>query len=295
MIFLIVVLIILGFLAALMIWGINSHYVGKVSDIDKNTVTFLPSESALTASLLENTLATALALFGHDQAKREEFASTVLGMIQVCNEKDVMILFNSGGYGSAYLGDSVGWGNISLAISDLLQKRGYRPFRLSYHRTSSIVYGLANELGACNNWNQKQISVQSAMLYLCLSHYPKLHVILCGESNGGYACYQTLKLLNHSRVFAVITGPPPWQRQTEHPRAFITRTNGFRDDSFSYLKIGTMLKENILVLLRLQKKVEGGKILNSIGSPGHIYGWEGYPYIQEHVTQFIKQNFPEEF
>ena len=292
MIILLILLIILLLLLFLVLWGINDVRVGIASNLQKETINYIPQGQMLPQKLVADTMATAKALFGNNQAKQEDFATSAIGMVCACQDKDILLLFNSGGFGYAHINDAAGWSDITQAMKEILRKRGYNTFIISYNRAVSTIYGLANELGACLNQNKKQISEEAAKLYLCLAHNPQLKIILCGESNGGYASYQVLKLLNNSeRVFAVITGPPPWNGKIEHPQAYITRTNGVEPDSFSYFKIGTMLKENTMVILRRKKKVEGGKILNSIGSPGHVYNWKSYPVLQEEIYKFLCKYF----
>jgi len=272
--------------------GINIRRPGLAMGSTGKIIEFAFDNQKISNELLQDVAAVAKDLFPKNLCEQEDFAKSAIGMACYCKDKDVLFLFNSGGYGRAHFNNSLGWDKILDGMSKILDNFGTSHTAISYSRAVHFWNGFANEQGAWFNANKKQAEEQAAKLFLCLKHNHNLQIILCGESNGGHFSYQVLQLLcQNNRVYAVMTGPPPFRRIDKHDMCYITRTNGKEPDTFSQGKIGTIVKDNFKVIIGKEQNINGGKILNSIGAPGHIYGWEGYPKLQQEIYEFIAKYF----
>jgi len=276
----------------IIIIGVSIRRSGLAMDSSGKTIEFAFDNQKIPDQLLQDAAAVAKELFPKNLHEQEDFAKSAIGLVCYCKNKDALLVFNSGGYGRAHFNGSTGWDKILNGMYEILDNLGVKHTAISYNRAISLWSGFANEQGAWFNANKKQVEEQVAKLFLCLRHNHNLRIILCGESNGSYFSYQVFQLLCQSnRVYAVLTGPPPFRRMNKHDMCYITRTNGKEPDTFSYGKIGAIIGRNFKIIIGNGQTIDGGKILNSIGAPGHVYGWEGYPLLQQEIYEFIVKYF----
>ena len=71
-------------------------------------------------------------LFSDDQETETEFTDELLTTYMAAEDKDVVILFNPGGWGWRYLSDSPSWHSIFMGMQQELESNGVKALSLEY-------------------------------------------------------------------------------------------------------------------------------------------------------------------
>jgi hypothetical protein len=222
--------------------------------------------------------------------KQETFVAGLLTTYKLAVDRNVILIFNPGGYGWAGLMDSSGWDTIFDGIIDKLQELGNSILPLTYQRTAHGFFGIWSEAQVnMGIYNDKSKELAAKVLFLS-NHLPHIKIILTGESNGSVICDEVLFLLNDNKsVFSIQTGPPFWYTTKGIQNSLVMRTNGTVADTFSNGEFFSIIRANIEALFGISPTAPGG-ILLYIGSPGHDYNW-GYPFVSEQIGIFLQKHF----
>ncbi|TFG47237.1 MAG: hypothetical protein E4H31_00075 [Dehalococcoidia bacterium] len=259
------------------------------------TGAFLPAGSPLEIPQLvrEDALATAKSLHRRNRNKQLRMAADMLATYREIRDGDVLILFNSGGYGWSNLDKSSGDATIIDAIEINLVNRGRAVTVLSYQRSYRGLRGLVSEIlnaGAKSIAKPKELALRISFLW---RHLPDLRVLLTAESNGTVMSNQVMRLMpDEPRLSSIEFGPPFWYDSYLNERVLNLRSNGKVPDAFSYGHWGSSIMANFRALFGKSSKAPG-KVLFYIGAPGHDYNWDDYPLIRERVQPFLDSNFPQ--
>ena len=261
----------------------------------RNAYTALPLSPAILArvppEVRDNAIKTAKALHRRDKTKRIRMADDMLATYEALKNMDVLILFNSGGYGWTALNKASGYATIVNAIEDELVTRHCRVLVLNYQRAYPSLRGYVSEIlnaGAKSVSKPRELAVRLSFLFRYL---PNLRIIMTAESNGTVMSNQVMKMLpDEERVFSIEFGPPFWYDNYVSERVLNMRSNGVVPDSFSYGHWRRAFKAN-WDALRGKSQEAPGNVLFYIGAPGHDYNWQNYPLIRENVRAFLNKHF----
>ena len=239
----------------------------------------------------DDALATAEALHRRNRTKRLRLASDMAATYRAVRDTDVLVLFNSGGYGWTGLDKASGYATIVDKVEATLRARGCRVVVLSYQRAYRSVRGYVSEIlnaGAKSTTKPKELAVRLRFLW---RHLPQLRVLMASESNGTVMSNQVMRLLpDENRLFSIEFGPPFWYDNVTGERVLNMRSNGKVPDAFSYGHWRRAFKANIDAL-RGKNPAAAGNVLFYVGAPGHDYNWHDYPAIRENVLSFLKKHF----
>ena len=261
----------------------------------RHAYTALPLSPAVLAQVppevRDNALETAKALHRRDKAKRIRMAADMLATYQALKNTDILILFNSGGYGWTALDKASGYATIVNAIEDELVTRRCRVLVLNYQRAYPSLRGYVSEIlnaGAKSISKPRELAIRLSFL---LRHMPILRILMTAESNGTVMSNQVIKMLpDEGRLFSVEFGPPFWYNSYVSERVLNMRSNGVVPDAFSYGHWGRAFKAN-WDALRGKSQEAPGNVLFYIGAPGHDYNWQSYPLIRENILAFLDKHF----
>ncbi len=248
--------------------------------------------SQVPQSVVSDAAELAREMFGSSQDKYESFANQLLAAYAEAEDKDFVVVFNSGGWGWNILDRTPGWQSILDGIESELDDLGYQSLLLNYRRTSETTWGCVKEFfEATIDYPSKSRDLAKRVQFLT-THIPGLKVIITGESNGTVVADATMGILrNNPKVYSIQTGIPFWHRQVMRERTLVMNSNGTVPDSFSEGDIPTMILSSIKNWLGASKSEEHpGTILKFLKAPGHDYSWH-YPEVYSKIVHFLDYNF----
>jgi hypothetical protein len=276
------------------IWQIlyNSE-VGMAKDIG---IQDLPATdySSVPGSVIDSAVETASDLVGNSQDKLQALVDQMLATYEEAKNSDVVVVFNSGGWGWNRTDETPGWGSILNGIQIELESQGYRPLVFNYRRTSGGIMGCIREfIEAARRYPNRAKELALRVQFLTQT-IPGLKVIVAGESTGTVISDKTMNILkNDPQVYSIQTGTPFWHKPTELDRTLLMNSNGRGIDTFSHGHIPQMVWATVKGWFGLTSPDENpGNILSWLKAPGHDYSWQ-YPGVSSEVIKFLQGNFGE--
>ncbi len=247
---------------------------------------------AVPQSVADDASKLAVNLFGDTRGKYVDFVNQLVGSYAEARDKDILIVFNPGGWGWSSLERSPGWQSIIDGMESELDGQGYSSLSLNYRRTSETVLGRIKELVEIfSDYPSKAEDLAYRVKFLT-DHIPDLKVIIAGESNGSIISDSVMNILrDNPKVYSIQTGPPFWVKPAVVGRTLALKSNGTVPDSFSSADIPTLFWSNLKAWLRLSPSEEApGMVLGYLKAPGHDYSWQ-YPGVAFQIDKFLEHNF----
>jgi hypothetical protein len=248
--------------------------------------------STIPQSVIDDATVLAREMVGDSQDKLQDFVDQLLASYIKARESDVVVVFNSGGWGWNLLEDTPGWNSIVEGIKTELDEFGYRPLVLNYQRTSHTLRSCFKEFLELLSRSPSKGKELARRVDFLTSHLPEVKVIVAGESTGTVVTDSSMKILrDNPQVYSIQTGAPFWHKPNLCERTLLLNSNGKTIDTFSYGKVTAVLGATIKGMFGLMPTEENpGTILSWLRAPGHDYSWQ-YPRVCSEVTRFLEQNF----
>ncbi len=267
--------------------------IGTIGDVGTNGAPLSAADlSSIPPSVIADARDTALKLAGDALDKYDSLYNQLLGLYMRAKDKDVVVVFNSGGWGGTVVENAEGWFSIVEGIRAKLSSFGYETLFLNYQRTEKNIRAYIDELVELLRLYPTKVTYLSERINFLTSHVPDLSVIIAGESNGTVISDGVMKRLkdNH-RIYSIHTGPPFWHKPTVRERTLVLESNGTAPDTFSDGDVPAILWASFKAAIGfLPGENERGTIFNSLIAPGHDYGWQ-YPAVEEKISGFLEKNF----
>jgi hypothetical protein len=246
----------------------------------------------LPQAVIDDAVEVAVELSGNNWYRIQVITDQLLATYQIVQNTDIVIIFNSGGWGWNLIGDTPGWASILDGIQTKLHELGYRTLLLNYRRAGKGMSGCVKEFVEATRWYSKRSRDLASRITFLTEHIPDLKIIICGESTGTVITDKTMGILHdNERVFSVQTGTPFWHTFTELHRTLLMNSNGRGIDTFSYGNLPVMLWSTVRGWFGLTPPDENpGNILSWLKAPGHDYSWE-YPGVCSEVVGFLEKQF----
>lgn len=248
--------------------------------------------SSLPQSVIEDANRSAREMFGSSQDSCQGLMNQLLAAYVAARDNDVVVVFNSGGWGSGLIDKTPGWCSILDGIKSKLDDLGYQSRVLNYQRTGSGLRAHINEFKeAAVRYPLKARELARQVQFLT-DHIPNLGVIIAGESNGTVIADSAMRILqDNPQVYSIQTGTPFWHKPTSLDRTLLMNSNGRTIDTFSYGKVSTVIWTTVKGWFGLSSAAEHpGRILSWLRAPGHDYSWQ-YPGVCAEVVKFLGKNF----
>jgi hypothetical protein len=205
-------------------------------------------------------------------------------------DKDIVIIFNSGGFGWTPVEDSVQGADLAAGIKSVLVGSGYKVLFLDHFRTAETLNGYLSEFMAEAGFYPKAEDLALRVEFLT-GHIPGISVILTGHSNGSGICERVMRMLrDNQQVYSIQLGPPAWTGSANSERSLVMRSNGVIPDAFSQGNLPTLIRANLEALFGISQE-NPDKILFYIGAPGHAYLWQN-PEVRYQITNFLNKHWP---
>ena len=243
-------------------------------------------------SVAEDAARLATEQFGDAKEKSERFVNQLLKTYIEAKDKDLIVIFNSGGWGWNLPEKSPGWTSILAGIKSELDSLGYESLLLNYRRTSETMLGCIKEFVEVTIEYPSKAKDLAVRLEFLTGHIPDLKVIVAGESNGTVISDSAMNILrDNPRVYSIQTGTPFWHESAMLDRTLVLNSNGTCSDSFSQGDIPVILWATVKFCLGLSSPEENpGHIIYYLRAPGHDYSWQ-YPEVYSRIVTFLERNF----
>ena len=280
-------------LLALVLLGFSYSEVGITEEIwTEGVVSPARDFSDVPQSVAEDATRLATELFGDGREKGEDFVDQLLAMYVEAEDKDVIVLFNSGGWGWKFAARSPGWTSILNGIKSELESLGYEALLLNYRRTSETMRGCIKEFVEVTNSYPSKAKTLAGRVEFLTDHIPDLRVIVTGESNGTVIADCSMSILrDNPQVYSIQTGTPFWHEHIMPDRTLVLNSNGTTPDTFSRGNVDVMLWATVTDWLGLSSPEESpGRIGYYLRAPGHDYSWQ-YPEVYSRIVTFLQENF----
>jgi len=284
------ILIFLGLILAL---GLPASSVGVVSEIgaDGQPLCANADLSAVPQSVADDAACLAIQLFGKHGEKPNRFVDELLATHVKSQDKDVVILFNPGGWGYGPMDTSRPWGSILNGIQSRLSDSGIDSQILTYQRSADGLGACCEELTEVLRGYSSKARILASRVQFLTAHNPDLKVVIVGESTGAQIGGEAMCILSENpQVFSIQIGPPCWYRHDATGQTLVVADNGIVADSFSRGDVFTIISANLSALFGgAQTEGDRGTILKYLRAPGHDYWWD-YPAVSSQIMQFFEDN-----
>lgn len=249
--------------------------------------------AAIPGPVIDDAVRLAGELYGDYREEDSDFVRQLLTMYLEAQDKDFIMVFNAGGWGSKSLEVSPDWCSIFDGIKSDLDVAGYSTLFIDYLRTTDeTVREHLNEMMSMLSLYPSKARDLALRVQFLTDHLPGTRVIVTGESTGAIICDRVMDILEgNPRVYSIQTGPPFWYRNKALERTLVLKDNGMVPDSFSQGDFFTIISATLESALGVvTPEGQSGKVLYYLGAPGHEYSWE-YPGVYSPILDFIYQNF----
>jgi hypothetical protein len=230
-------------------------------------------------------------LFGDYGRNYENFVSQLLGTYLEARDKDVVMFFNSGGWGWNQLEASPGWSSIFNGIEGELTDLGYTTLLLDYQRTELTARGIIDEFVELMRVYPSKSEALAYRVEFLTRHIQDVKIIVTGESDGTVITDSVMNILrDNQRVYSIQTGPPFWHQTMVKDRTLVMDDNGLYPDTFTRGEVATMIWTSLQEAAGVPQPPENtGRVLFFLRAPGHDYQWE-YPEVNSQISDFLKTN-----
>jgi len=248
--------------------------------------------SAVPQSVIDDATELARELVGDSQDRFQDFVNQLLATYMEAKDTDVVVVFNSGGWGWNLLNETSGWTSIIDGVKSELDGLGYKSLVLNYQRTSIGLRACIKEfIEGATRYPSKAKELAKRVEFLT-DHIPNLKVIVAGESTGTVVTDSTMSILrDNPQVYSIQTGTPFWHKPAALDRTLLMNSNGKTIDTFSYGNVRAVLWATVKGWFGLLSPEDNpGTVLSWLRAPGHDYSWQ-YPGVCSEVVKFLEENF----
>lgn len=203
--------------------------------------------------------------------------------------EDVVIIFNSGGWGDTPPEKAEDLTPIVDGVEKTLSEKGYKSIVIPYERTKNGFLAKIRGTREMFGYFQSQSDELAGGVKTFLENNPGKKIIMVGLSNGASFVDETMKKLDNfqNSVLAIEIGPPFWQKKMNSEN--ILRLDNGDQDSLTKGDVKTLLP----TLLKAFPKWFLAKITSSnlsfsraFSFPEHKYSWES-PGVSYSIDSFL--------
>ncbi|MCK4474060.1 hypothetical protein KAU40_02230 [Candidatus Parcubacteria bacterium] len=206
-------------------------------------------------------------------------------------ENDIIIIFNSGGWGNTPLEQAEDFAPIIKGIQQTLDELGYNSLVVPYIRTKNSLLAKISSAKDFFNSFEFSSSALAEKIETINKNFPDKKIIITGLSNGAALVDKTTKKISaqtKDSVYVITTGIPFWCERFESDNVLQLDNDG--KDSLSSGKIKTLIFTLIKTPFKwISSRLEGEHLTSaqSLQVPGHKYPWLSAEVGQRVVT-FLK-------
>ena len=209
--------------------------------------------------------------------------------LDLAAQNDVIIIFNSGGWGNTPLGEAKDFAPVIEGIQETLEEWGYNSLVIPYTRTRDDLSGKI--AGARDFFNSFQSSseILAEKIEFLTEKFPDKKIIMAGLSAGGALVEETMaKISEEAQVYAVAVGIPFWQKTVESENILLLDNNG--KDALSKGELKSLISVLVKAPFKwISSKINGDDLPFSqvLQAPGHDYLWDS-PEVGLQIVTFLE-------
>jgi len=245
-------------------------------------------------NIVHRAYAQAMEVYENDPWSGSGLTGGLLDMLAEMTGVDVVIIYNSGGWGRIPELDDAEWGEVVAGTAGVLEGLGYSTKRIPYGRTENSVSGYVGETKAVLDEMPAKARRLAAEVELLTQNYPDTTVIITGLSQGAAYTNKVMTLLeSNEQVYGIEAGCPFYCETIESERTLIIGDNGVEGDAIAdgdaLVLLGCLFDAHFRWAMN---GFDGGpmKLGGYFDPPGHSYKWH-YPGVSHRITGFIIDNF----
>ncbi len=201
-------------------------------------------------------------------------------ILDVATNKDVIIIFNPGGWGNTTLEKAEDFAPIIKGIELTLNGCGYNSIVIPYIRTKDNLFGKITGVKEFFNSFHNSSKDLSERIEFITKNFPDKKIIIAGLSNGASFVNKTYgKIPEEVRdsVYAIAVGAPFWTDTPESNN--VLQLSNKRKDTLVKGEIGSLF----LALVRTP-------FVGAFRATGHDYFWES-PEVSSQIITFLESKF----
>ena len=214
--------------------------------------------------------------------------------LDLAAQNDVIIIFNSGGWGNTPLGEAKDFAPVIEGIQETLEEWGYNSLVIPYTRTKDDLSGKITGARDFLNSFQTSSEILAEKVNFLAENLPDKKIILAGLSAGGALVEETMAKISdynppttsfhpslrsewapEAQVYAVAVGIPFWQKTIESENTLLLDNSG--KDTLSAGEIKSLISALVKVPFKwISAKINGDSLpfSQAFQAPGHDYLWD---------------------
>ncbi len=205
---------------------------------------------------------------------------------------DVIIIFNSGGWGNTPLEKAKDFAPIIEGIEKTLKDWGYGSLVIPYIRTKDDFFGKITGARDFLSSFKSSSEILAEKVEFLAEQFPDKKIIMAGLSSGAVLVDETIEEISeNSQVYAIEVGTPFWAETFESENILQLNNNG--KDSLSVGEIKTLILSLVRAPFKwILAKANGEDLTFSqaVRVPGHEYFWDS-PEVGPQIVTFLENKF----
>jgi pimeloyl-ACP methyl ester carboxylesterase len=211
--------------------------------------------------------------------------------LNLAAQNDVIIIFNSGGWGNTPLEKAEDFTPIIEEIQEVLNEWGYSAIVIPYNRTKNTLTGkLTGVKDFLSSFNFSSEILAKDLEFLT-EISPDKKIIMAGLSSGATFVTETYEKVSErvkGSVYTIVVGAPFWTKTFESDNVLQLNNNG--RDSLANGDIKSLVSSLIRAPFKwISAKINGQNFTFSqaIRVPGHQYFWDS-PEVGSQIITFLE-------
>jgi len=230
-------------------------------------------------------------LFGPEIIPENFSPQEILSSVE---NNDVIIIFNSGGWGNTPLGKAQDFAPIIDGIQRTLSERGYNSVVIPFDRTKNTFLGKMSGTKDFLNSFDFSSEILAKDLEFLTENLPDKKIILAGLSAGGAFTNKTMEKIpdkTKNSVYAIAAGMPFWSEPCPSENILFLDNNG--KDALSEGELKSLVPSLIKAPFRwILSKINGQNFTFSqaFHASGHDYYWSSSG-VGSPIVTFLENKF----
>ena len=207
-------------------------------------------------------------------------------------ENNIVIIFNSGGWGDTPIEEATDFTPIIKGIEITLSDLGYNSIVVPYIRSKESFLGRVEGFKETLSLFPKQSQKLANEIEYFIENHPENKIIMAGLSNGATFVNRTIEKVSKDKrnsVFAIEVGTPFWENVLKSDNVLLLDNKG--KDALSEMDLKTLiwafLKAPYKWLLAQVSRKELS-FSQALYLPGHYYSWDS---VFPEVKFFLESRF----
>ncbi len=213
-------------------------------------------------------------------------------ILDIVKNSDVIIIYNSGGWGNTPLEKAEDFAPIIEGIQQTFNKWGYESVVVPYIRTKNDLFGKITGIREFFNFFKYSSNDLADKIETLSRIFPDKKIIIAGLSAGGAFVNETMEKISgevRDSVYAITTGVPFWEKTLISKN--ILRLDNKGGDPLAKGEIKTLLSSLFKAPFKwVMAKISGEDLTFSkaLQIPGHEYKWDE---LRPEITSFLEGKF----